>query len=551
MKSEIKIFILLLFCFLFHASRLSAQDALMRAMQFEIAQATTSLQLEGYPLPYFVSLMTTKTKIFYLGYQLGGHYYDERAESSYASADVRVGSHELDNHPISSHPPQPRMYIPMTSDIPSIRHALWGLLDDQYKSAAAGFFVKQAQRVEKGKAEYETDDMTIEEPHRKWDPPLSFEEDLSPIRKKLSEVSATFQKYPEFTDTTVSLEFVKNRKEFANSEGSSLAWNQSETHITLNAEGMSPDGMKQIVSQQFFAQAPQNLPSLKSLQASAEQLSSRLLALISASSTSPLTAPAILDPESAGALFEAMGTRLEGEEQRDPQGGQTFRDKMGQRILPNFLSLIDDPSQKSWQGTFLSGYYPFDDEGIPSQKAVLVEGGVLKSFLLSRYPLKGFFKSNGHGRSSGGMTSARLANLFVLSSKTTSLSRLKELLREEAVKKNKPYGLWIKHISSWRQDKETRGYQSFRGMPQEVYLIDAKTGKETLVRDLDLVGTPLVTITKVLWTGNDPEAHNRINNGSSGNLNVAIICPSMLVAEVEMQRSEKKPERLPILPPPK
>ncbi|MBI4051413.1 MAG: hypothetical protein HY400_02790 [Elusimicrobia bacterium] len=364
-------------------------------------------------------------------------------------------------------------------------------------------------------------------------------------------MSGVFKKYPRFTDSFVSLEVAQIRKQFANSEGSQLGWNQKNTRLTLWAQAISSDGIKQTVSQRFTAETPDQIPSIKELKESAERLSARLTRLIQAPSTSPLTAPAILDAESAGTLFEAMANRLEGEEQRDPQGGQTFRSKIGQSILPTFLTIADDPTQKNWRGTYLSGYYPFDDEGIPAQRVSLVENGTLKNFLLSRYPVKGFSKSNGHARSSGGRPSARLANLFVTSSKTAPISKLKELLMQEAAKKNKPYGLWIRHIASWGQDKETRGYQSFRGQPQEVYLVDAKTGAETLVRDLDVVGTPLVTVSKIIGAGDDPQAHNRINNSSSGNLPVAVVCPSILVAEVEMQRADKRPERLPILPPPK
>jgi predicted Zn-dependent protease len=90
----------------------------------------------------------------------------------------------------------------------------------------------------------------------------------------------------------------------------------------------------------------------------------------------PLSVPALLEPEAAGVVFhEAVGHRLEGERQIDDDEGQTFKEKVGKKIIPDFLSIIDDPSKKSFNGTHLMGYYPFDDQGVPGEKTVLVENG--------------------------------------------------------------------------------------------------------------------------------------------------------------------------------
>ncbi|MEZ4546730.1 MAG: metallopeptidase TldD-related protein [Thermodesulfobacteriota bacterium] len=132
----------------------------------------------------------------------------------------------------------------------------------------------------------------------------------------------------------------------------------------------------------------------------------------------PLTVPALLEPEAAGVVFhEALGHRLEGERQIDDDEGQTFKEKVGKKIIPEFLTVIDDPSMSSFQGTHLMGYYPFDDQGVPGQRVVLVENGVLRNFLLSRTPVNGFNSSNGHGRASYGISPmARMSNTIVESS---------------------------------------------------------------------------------------------------------------------------------------
>ena len=81
----------------------------------------------------------------------------------------------------------------------------------------------------------------------------------------------------------------------------------------------------------------------------------------------------------AAAVFfhEVFGHRDEGFRQKDITEGQTFADKVGEPILPTFLSIVDDPTEAKLGSTVLLGYYPFDDEGVPAQRVTLVDHGVL------------------------------------------------------------------------------------------------------------------------------------------------------------------------------
>src|SRR5260221_319338 len=97
----------------------------------------------------------------------------------------------------------------------------------------------------------------------------------------------------------------------------------------------------------------------------------------------------------AAAVFfhEVLGHRMEGHRQRDEEEGQTFTKKVGQEVLPKFLSVVDDPTVGEIGGMKLAGAYEFDNEGTPAQKVVVIQDGVLKNFLTSRMPIKGFEKS--------------------------------------------------------------------------------------------------------------------------------------------------------------
>jgi predicted Zn-dependent protease len=198
----------------------------------------------------------------------------------------------------------------------------------------------------------------------------------------------------------------------------------------------------------------------------------------------------------------------------------------------------------------LLGYYPFDDQGVPGQRVVLAENGILKSFLLSRTPINGFYKSNGHGRASYGKPPmARMSNLVIKSNNEYTREKLKELLLEELRRQNKPFGLIIKKMMGGETNTSSYNFQAFKATPLIVYKVDP-TGKETLVRDVEIVGTPLISINKIIATANDYDVFNGFCGAESGYVSVSAIAPSVLLSEIEVQRTSEEKEKPPLLPPP-
>jgi predicted Zn-dependent protease len=277
-----------------------------------------------------------------------------------------------------------------------------------------------------------------------------------------------------------------------------------------------------------------------------------LLALRLAPALDPYTGPAILAPEAAGVLFhEAVGHRLEGERQNDDKDGRTFKGQIGKAILPSFLSIFDDATLANFGGMSLNGEYRYDDQGVPAQRTLLVESGVLRSFLLSRAPVSGFAKSNGHGRSSPGRDPvARMANLVVQSQRTLPAAKLKEALLAEVRRQQKPFGLVIKDVTGGNTDTSGYAYQAFKGQPRLVYKVDAKTGEETLVRGVEIVGTPLTSINKIVATGSETRVFNGYCGAESGFVPVSTVAPAILISEIELQRTRKDTGRPPVLPSP-
>ena len=291
---------------------------------------------------------------------------------------------------------------------------------------------------------------------------------------------------------------------------------------------------------------------MPSFERAAADLGRDLQALAQAPLVDPYTGPAILAPEAAGVLFhEALGHRLEGERQKDNSDGQTFKGQIGQTILPAFLSVYDDPTLVTFGPVDLNGHYDFDDEGVPAERVTLVDRGVLKAYLLSRTPVEGSSRSNGHGRAEvGRKPQARMATTVVSASKSVSYAELKQMLIAEARRQKKPYGLLLKDVSGGQTSTETGGYQAFKGSPRMIYTVDVQTGKETLVRGVEIVGTPLSALSRIVAASNDSAVFNGFCGAESGYVPVSTIAPALLLSEVELQRSTRERTRAPLLPPP-
>jgi TldD protein len=273
------------------------------------------------------------------------------------------------------------------------------------------------------------------------------------------------------------------------------------------------------------------------------------VALRGAPAIDPYTGPAILEPAAAGVLLhEAVGHRLEGERQDEDGEGKTFRGQVGKQVLPPFITIADDPTLRQLKGEELNGFYLYDEEGVAAQRATLVENGVLRSYILSRHPVKGFLHSNGHGRSQGTRKPvARMANLIVESRKQMGDAELKKMLIAEAKRQGKPYGLIIRDITGGNTNTSTFGYQAFKGMPRMVYRVDVRDGKETLVRGVEIVGTPLSSINRIMATGKGYGVFNGFCGAESGNVPVSTVAPSTLLQEIELQRAMEGKDRPPIL----
>jgi predicted Zn-dependent protease len=527
----------------------------IQAMEDELMRSQEKLKLEGYETPYFISYQIKDNEYYSIKGKYGAIASSENGRIRRLFVDVRVGNYDFDNsirgRSGGGAPFHDASDVPVDNDPDAIRAALWQATDLAYKGALTQYFNKKANNVREIK-DTNSKSFTREKSHNYYGPELNLTFNPGEWKDKIREISSVYKNYKELTNADIVITAQKETVYFINTEGTSYIRDEVlysiDAHVTTRAE----DGKVISNYRNLYYVSPKQIPSVKEIKAIVNEMVEETLVMRSAEVLSPVSVPALLEPEAAGVVFhEAIGHRLEGERQIDDNEGQTFKEKVGEEIIPTFLSIIDDPSMKNFNGTHLMGYYPFDDQGVPGERVVLVDKGILRNFLLSRTPVNGFERSNGHGRASYGRAPiARMSNTIIESDAEYSKEKLKELLIEEIKRQNKPFGLLIKRMKGGETNTSSYNFQAYRATPVAIYKVDPKTGEETPVRDVEIVGTPLVSINKIIATGDDYSVFNGFCGAESGYIPVSTVAPSILFSEIELQRKSSKKEKLPLLPPP-
>ncbi len=535
--------------------------AVLSAMSAELSRSIERLRLQGYEAPYFVAYQVKDLTRHELAGRYGAIFDDGTRRDRTLYVDLRVGSYDLDSSggdemSILLGAEGPSWYAPkdapLDGDVAALRTALWLATDERYKEALASYFKKKSRDVYRAADAERAPSFSREKPSRQVDPPRPFPFDRERWKAIVRDATAIFRAHPDVFDSSMKVVAEKQVRWFASSEGSGILTEQTVYGVHLQAVARAPDGQLLENGRDFYARTEADLPAPEQIRAAAKKVIAELEALRHAPAIDPYTGPAILEPEATGVLFhEAVGHRLEGERLEDDKDGQTYKGQVGQMVLPPFLTIVDDPTLASVQGISLNGTYAFDEQGVAARRTVLVKDGRLETYLLSRKPVKPFGSSNGHGRSQGSRPPmARMANLVVESSRRVPAAELKRMLMAEARRQGKRYGLIIRDITGGNTNTASYGYQAFKGTPRLVYRVDAKTGAEELVRGVELVGTPLTSVNKVMATSDAVRVFNGYCGAESGYVPVSTVAPSTLVGELELQRVARANERSPILPSP-
>ena len=531
----------------------TVSDPVMKVMQTELARASTELGKTD-SAPYYMSYTVYDQNLVVLVGAYGSLLTDASLKRRQADVVMRVGAPGLDNtHGQSRSTGMTSGTLPVGDDQDAIARVLWELTDREYKRAAPAFLNVRTNTAVRAEEEDKSPDFSKQTPEMHLGsvtPPPPF--DRSVWGGEVSRLSGVFRKYPDVYFATVVLQVTDSNSRMVSSEGSAIESPSNSTRLIMEAQTRADDGMELLRVETFQAPSASGLPSEADLTAKIAKMADDLKALKNAPVAEPYDGPALLSGRAAAVFFhEVLGHRLEGHRQRDEEEGQTFTKKVGQEVLPKFLSVTDDPTIQEMAGMKLAGSYAFDDEGVPARRVEVIQDGILKNFLMSRMPIKDFAESNGHGRNQPGlMPTGRQGNLIVTSTQTVPEAEMRQKLIDEVKKQNKPYGLYFDDIQGGFTLTTRSLPQAFQVLPVIVYKVYADGRPDELVRGVDIVGTPLAALTRIMLTGDQQHVFNGVCGAESGQVPVSAVAPAMLFSEMEVQKRQHSHDRPPILPAP-
>ncbi len=534
-----------------------AADPLLDALQAELRRSWDLLQAQP-EAPYWLQLAVVDRYSAAVQATHGAAGTWEETHSRIGDVDVRVGSPQLDNtHKLRdagwfSDEPRPRLSLPIDDDPLALRTTLWRAIDDSYRSAVRQLIKVRTNEAVKVAQEDSSGDFSDAPPVVDLRPDAALELDGDAWTQRVREVSALFLQYPDVFDSNVSFNAEREVRVLVSSDGTKLRFPRTHLRIAVSASTVADDGMELQVYDYVDAATPDKLPDRDALMAMARAVAERVTDLRAAPVVEPYVGPAILRGRAAAVFFhEVLGHRVEGHRQKDEDEGQTFTDKVGQLVLPDFMSVTDDPTRRTWEGIDLNGFYPYDDEGVAAQPVPVVEDGVLRNFLLSRSPIEGFDHSNGHGRRQPGAAPvARQGNLIVQASRTVSYAELRQRLLDQLEEQGRPFGLIFDDITGGFTFTGRVTPNAFNVQPVTVWRVYADGRPDELVRGVDMIGTPLTTFERVLAASDQTQVFDGVCGAESGWVPVSAVAPDLLIQEVEVQRKEKAQDRPPLLDPP-
>ncbi len=510
------------------------------------------------PAAYFIAYTATDATRANVVGSNGALLSSREARNRWLEAQVRVGSYELDNtrslrggslNFVGGYG-EP---VPIEDDPAVLRRAMWRETENQYRAAAEAFIkVTTSREVQAQTAEQEAPDFSREEPQVFHGRQVTLTVNRRPWEEKVRLYTRFFRASPSVLNSIVTFSAQAQNQYQITSEGTELQFGQIRYRLELFIQGKASDGMDINRYSNFDWTEPGGEPDDETVLAQCAALQRELEALVKAPLVEPFAGPAMLTGRAAAVFFhEVFGHRSEGFRQKDIREGQTFANKVGEQILPSFISIVDDPTQRKLGSTDLLGFFLFDDEGVAAEHVTLVEDGILRNFLMSRQPLLSFPRSNGHGRRQVGLAPvSRQGNLIVKSSHQVSDAELRNMLIEEIRRQDKPFGLLIDDIAGGFTFTGRGQPQAFAVQPLVVYKVYLDGRPDELVRGVDIVGTPLVSLTKIIATGDTTQVFNGYCGAESGSVPVAAAAPAMLISEMEVQKKETSTDRPPILPPP-
>ncbi len=537
-------------------SMASAQESLLlKSAKAELQRAYEEFRKEKTPA-YYIGFTINESNAYRLSASCGRLERDENTKARILDIDLRVGDYSFDNTHIirgagfSFGRGSMDAMLPLENDEAAIRASIWYTTDKVYKSAIERYEKAITNKAVKVAEEDSAADFSKEKSEKYIGTIVENTFDVQQWRDKLRKLSDLFTPKGWIYESSVSISAAVNNKYILSTEGTEIQMSEPYYRLMISLSTKAEDGMSLPLFKDYFSHSPTGFPDMATIEKDIRSMIELADKLRKAPVLQNFSGPAILSGPASGVFFhEIFGHRVEGHRLKNPKEAQTFKNSINERILPEFIDVVFDPTIDKYKNHEISGNYLYDDEGVKSRKVTTVKEGIFKDFLMSRRPVNNFLASNGHGRKQAGYSVvSRQSNLLVEARETVTFEKLKKKLIDECKKQDKEYGLYFVEVAGGFTFTGTSIPNSFNVTPRVVYKIFADGRPDELVRGVDLIGTPITTFKNITAAADDVGIFNGVCGAESGGVPVSACSPSLLVSFIEAQKKGKSEAKLPILP---
>jgi predicted Zn-dependent protease len=505
-------------------------------MLAELKRSHEKLQLEGMERPYYIDYQVTELQDYVADSTLGALRNEQTNVGRFVRVVVRIGDYKQDSYygeGVGS-----MEIMPVENSEIALRRQLWLATDKAYKAALSGLTAKRAA-LKNVEVETEVPDFSKEEPVHSIKDLAKLDVDVEQWKHIARETSNLFRQDPSLESSSALMHFRVLNRYFVNTEGTVTRGGKAIYSFSFEGSTQGPDGMRIDRSHGYVVTKADELPKPEQIEKDARELIGTFATL----SKAPVMeddyhGPVLFSADASTALFEQLMARnILGNRPDLGNPARTsgdFASYYKNRVLPDFLNVVDDPRAKKLDDLTLAGNYEVDDEGVEAHSVNVVEKGVLTNYLVAREPIRDFPHSNGRGRTAlAGQPRPQISNLIIKASNGMAFEELKKKLIQMCKDQGRPYGYYV----------ETTGLRLAPRLLWRVYVSD---GHMEPVRGA--VFNQLDTRTLrggIIAAGNDRYIYNRAEPLPS-----SIVAPSLLFDDLELQRANRAREKLPSYPAP-
>ena len=517
-------------------------DPMLEAMKAELKREQALLVLPGMQKPYFIEYRMDELTNYDAVANYGALTHEEQVHQRIVRVTVRIGDFAADSS--SSRGDGNVQLAPQDNDPAALRYALWTATDEAYKIALRSYAAKQAN-LKRFQAGATADDFSPSKPITVIKPLVALDLDQAEWKRRIIEASGLYTTDPAFKQdapnvqySTASIRGLAVNRYLVNTEGTIVRHGYTGYSASINVGGQAADGMKLGRDNGTSAALAKDLESAPAF---------RQRVIDDLKSYEALRAAPIVDADdyhgavlfsgdaAADALNRLFAPNIEADR---PDVGTTARTQgaytssFRARVLPDFMSVKDNPLLTKFDGKLVTGNYDVDDEGVPAQSVDIVLSGKLLNYDIGREPIKDFPDSNGHGRAGLGQPAHSRSGILVFKSS--------EPLSDDAMKAK------LSDLAK-KQGADAYEVETLFGElnPRLLYRIHSD-GTRELVRGASFDELDLRSLrSDIVAAGDHPYITNTI-----APIPQTTIAPSLLFGDIAVKRATEEQQKLPYYAPP-